>query len=195
MTNTDDSGAGSLRQAILDANGNGGFDTIAFNIAGSGVHTIALATPLPAITFAVTIDGYTQTGSLVNTQPVGQGLNTVLRVVVNGVAATGPCFTLSASDVTLRGLVIQNCDVGVAFTSGAFDTSKVEGCFLGTDASGGVRVDQSPNKQIEIAGQTGAVIGGTTPAARNLIGGCETGVGIVNAARRLATGSRATSSA
>ena len=36
VTNTNDSGAGSLRQAILDANGNGGVDTIAFNIAGSG---------------------------------------------------------------------------------------------------------------------------------------------------------------
>ena len=33
VTNTDDSGAGSLRQAILDANGNAGADTIDFNIA------------------------------------------------------------------------------------------------------------------------------------------------------------------
>ena len=41
VTNTDDAGAGSLRQAILDANGNAGADTIAFAILGSGVHTIA----------------------------------------------------------------------------------------------------------------------------------------------------------
>ncbi|MBL8378811.1 MAG: cadherin-like domain-containing protein [Burkholderiales bacterium] len=33
VTNTNDSGAGSLRQAILSANGNAGTDTIAFNIA------------------------------------------------------------------------------------------------------------------------------------------------------------------
>ncbi len=51
VTSTDDSGAGSLRQAILDANRTGGVDTVAFNIAGGGPHTIALATPLPAITF------------------------------------------------------------------------------------------------------------------------------------------------
>ncbi len=107
-----------------------------------------------------------------NTLPVGQGLNTVLKVVVNGAAATGACFTISASDVIIKGLVINNCDIGVAFTSGAFDTSKVEGCFLGTDAAGGARVDQNPNKQIEISGQSGAVIGGTTAAARNLISGC-----------------------
>ena len=69
VTSTADSGAGTLRQAIIDANNAGGADTIAFNIAGSGVHTIALATPLPAITSAATIDGYTQTGALVNTLP------------------------------------------------------------------------------------------------------------------------------
>ena len=96
-------------------------------------------------------------------------------MVVSGAAATGPCFTISASDVIIKGLVINNCDVGVSFTSGAFDTSKVEGCFLGTDAAGGARVDQNPNKQIEITGQTGAVIGGLTAAARNLITGCRDG--------------------
>src|SRR5262245_56957064 len=40
VTNTADSGAGSLRQAITDANTAAGTDTIAFNIPGSGVHTI-----------------------------------------------------------------------------------------------------------------------------------------------------------
>ena len=180
VTSTADSGAGSLRQAITDANNAGGTDTVAFNIAGSGPHTIALATPLPAITFAATVDGYTQTGALVNTLPVGQGLNTVLKVVVNGAAATGPCFTISASDVIIKGLVINNCDVGVAFTSGVFDTSRVQGCFLGTDAAGGARVDQNPNKQVEISGQSGAIIGGSAPAERNLINGCSNGVHILS---------------
>jgi IPT/TIG domain/S-layer homology domain len=180
VTTTADSGASSLRQAILDANANGGADTIAFNIAGSGPHTIALASPLPAITFATTVDGYTQSGALVNTLGLNQGLNTVLKVVVSGAAATGACFTISASDVIIKGLVINNCDVGVAFTSGAFDTSRVQGCFLGTDVAGTARVDQNPNKQIEITGQTGARIGGLVAAERNLISGCQTGVGIVN---------------
>ncbi|MBC8645683.1 MAG: hypothetical protein H7X85_00860 [Thermoanaerobaculia bacterium] len=35
VTNTNDSGAGSLRQAILDANGMGGTDDIVFAIPGS----------------------------------------------------------------------------------------------------------------------------------------------------------------
>ena len=41
---------GSLRQAILDANANPGADTIAFNIPGSGVHTIAPLSGLPPVT-------------------------------------------------------------------------------------------------------------------------------------------------
>src|ERR1044072_5302781 len=41
-----DSGPGSFRQAIVDANGHAGLDTIAFNIPGSGVRTITPATEL-----------------------------------------------------------------------------------------------------------------------------------------------------
>ena len=67
VTTTNDAGAGSLRAAIIDANAAAGTDTIDFNIAGAGVHTINLTSALPTITGAVTIDGYTQTGSSVNT--------------------------------------------------------------------------------------------------------------------------------
>ena len=48
VTTTADSGAGSLRQAILDANGNAGADTITFNIPASGVQTISPVTILPS---------------------------------------------------------------------------------------------------------------------------------------------------
>ncbi len=40
VTTTADSGAGSLRQAILDSNGNAGANVIDFNITGSGAQTI-----------------------------------------------------------------------------------------------------------------------------------------------------------
>src|SRR5947207_15931209 len=40
VTNTNDSGAGSLRQAILDANANLGTDSICFSVPGGGVQTI-----------------------------------------------------------------------------------------------------------------------------------------------------------
>src|SRR2546428_754629 len=57
VTNTNDTGPGSLRQAITDANVTGG--TITFNIPGPGVHTISPLTALPTLTNQVIIDGYT----------------------------------------------------------------------------------------------------------------------------------------
>ena len=57
VTNTSDSGAGSLRQAVLDANGTAGADTITFTATLSG-QTITLGgTELPAISDDLTITG------------------------------------------------------------------------------------------------------------------------------------------
>src|SRR5207237_6840611 len=50
VTNANDHGTGSLRQAILDANATQGLDTITFNIPGGGVHAINLLLGLPTIT-------------------------------------------------------------------------------------------------------------------------------------------------
>jgi len=63
VTTTADSGAGSLRQAILDANANPGPDGIRFNIPAAGVQTINPLTPPPIITDTVHINGYTQPGA------------------------------------------------------------------------------------------------------------------------------------
>src|SRR3954451_16135448 len=41
VVNSNDSGAGSLRQALQDANLTPGIDTITFTIPGPGIHTIA----------------------------------------------------------------------------------------------------------------------------------------------------------
>ena len=180
VTSTADSGAGTLRQAILDANANPGGDTIAFNITGSGVQTISLAGALPQITSPVTIDGYTQPGSSANTNPVGQGLNTVLTVEIVGTG--GGCFSVAASDTALRGLVLHNCSTGIAFSNGAFSNNKVEGCFVGTDAAGVTRIDQSFSVQISITGGSSYAMGGSAPAARNLFAACQEAVSIAGAA-------------
>ncbi len=55
VTNTNDSGAGSLRQAILDANARSGVDLILFSL-GSGVQTIRPNSALPTITDTVEIN-------------------------------------------------------------------------------------------------------------------------------------------
>ena len=80
--NTNDSGPGSLRQAIFNANANPGLDTIAFAIPGAGMHTISPTSPLPNITDPVVIDGYTQPGSSPNT--LANGDNAVLLIELNG---------------------------------------------------------------------------------------------------------------
>src|SRR4051794_1936665 len=89
VTSTNDAGAGSLRQAILDANALAGADTIVFNIPDQtgGVQTIAPLTILPDVTDPVTLDGYTQSGASPNTLAVGN--NAVLRIELDGSQA-GP---------------------------------------------------------------------------------------------------------
>jgi len=62
VTNTVDSGPGSLRQAILDANADPYDDSIVFNIGGGGVQIIQPNSYLPEITKPVVIDGTTQPG-------------------------------------------------------------------------------------------------------------------------------------
>ena len=121
VTNTNDSGAGSLRQAILDANATPAADTITFNIPGAGVHTISPLTKLPPITQPVTIDGYTQPGASPNT--LAEGNDAVLLVELDGSnlpfvsAADAPSgLYVTASNVTIKGLVINRfLYVGIEF--------------------------------------------------------------------------------
>ncbi|MDH3215877.1 MAG: T9SS type A sorting domain-containing protein [Candidatus Krumholzibacteria bacterium] len=61
VTNTSDSGPGSLRQAIVDANAQPGLDEIRFDIPGPGPHVISLVTDLPALE-SVVMDATTQPG-------------------------------------------------------------------------------------------------------------------------------------
>jgi hypothetical protein len=177
VTNTNDSGAGSLRQAILDANANPGADTIAFAIPGSGVHTIAPATDLPQITDGVTIDGYTQPGSSINTDPIAT--NAVLSIELAGSSRIddfGLRVGSSAGGTTIRGLVINNWGRGIDLHgSGAI----VTGNFFGTDPTGTLA---APNDTGIFYGGTDltTVIGGTAPADRNLISGSYIGIGSVS---------------
>jgi outer membrane autotransporter protein len=56
VVNTNDSGPGSLRQAIIDANGNAGVDTIQIDPSLNGA-TINLASSLPALTENIVFNG------------------------------------------------------------------------------------------------------------------------------------------
>jgi len=175
VTNTDDSGPGSLRQAILDAEAAGGADTIVFAIPGAGVHTITPLSLLPIISQPLTIDGYTQPGSSPNTNPTG-ALNTVLQIEIDGTTAPNRCITIGSSDVTVRGLVINRCTEGMElfnFFGASTAGIVIAGNFIGTDPTG---LTASPNATgIAIGftqgGTVTATIGGPDPADRNLLSG------------------------
>ena len=169
VTNTNDSGAGSFRQALLDANAAAGLDTIAFNISGAGVHTITPTSILPNITSPVFIDGYTQPGSSVNTNPLNAGINTVLQIELTGAQSRLFFFTGSAGS-TVRGLVINGASSDKI--ESWVDNTTVTGNFLGTNAAGTAAASGASGFGVRIS-QTAinATIGGPSPADRNLISG------------------------
>ena len=179
VTSTGDSGAGSLRQAILDANANAGADTIAFNIPGAGVHTIAPLTALPPITDPVTIDGYSQPGASVNTLPLAQGTNAVILIELDGQgAAQGPAgLLLSAAGTVVRGLSIAHWTSEISVDH---PNCVIAGNFLGIDAAGTAHPNPDHYSGTGVAlfysSTTGTQVGGPNPADRNVISGNVSGI-------------------
>jgi hypothetical protein len=194
VTNTNDTGAGSLRQAITDANGAAGLDTIAFNITGAGcdgggVCTITPASQLPTITSPVFIDGYTQPGSLANTNAQG-ALNTVLKVVLSGaIHAVGLQLSTGADGSTIRGLVVNGgWDYGISFYFAGAGGS-VRGCFIGTDAAGTAVPSPHNIRGIDVQYSADFTVGGPAPADRNLISGnAQSGITVFHGANALVQG-------
>src|SRR5262249_32018155 len=101
VVNTNDSGPGSLRQAILYSDASVGFlDTISFAIPGGGVHTITPASVLPTITDAVILDGTTQSGY------AGSPL-----IEIDGSQIPNPVFSTNGLVVSAAGSVIKGLDI------------------------------------------------------------------------------------
>ena len=163
VTNTADSGAGSLRQAIMDANAAGaGPHTISFDIPGSGVQTISPSTGLPAISVSsggLTIDGTTQPGYA----------GSPLIDVVCGGSFNQLGFDFFGSGGTVKGLAMGNC--AVAITAALPIPLAVKSCYIGTDATGMAAVPNSVGISVASAILT---IGGPTAADRNIISGNST---------------------
>ena len=170
VTTTADSGPGSLRQAILDANANPALDLISFAIPGEGVHTIAPVSALPTISDPVALDATTQPGYA----------NSPL-VELNGTSAgaTSNGIFITASNSTVRGFAINRFGTGgaPAALGGAGIVIQLGGGnflqsnHLGTDPTGlvalpnrsdGIFLDRSPNNAIGGPGLAANVISGNT---------------------------------
>jgi len=178
VTSAADNGAGSLRQAILDANASPGADSITFAIPGAGVHTIALASDLPALTETVSIDGYSQPGASPNT--LAETSNAVLTIELRGPRPIG--LDITGTACVVRGLAIFDFQTAIRASSAG---NVFVGNFVGLDASGAVRRNAFEGLRLN-AGATGTLIGSTDPAGRNVITGNQ-GAGVL-----MAVGSSAT---
>ena len=173
VTNTNDSGAGSLREAITSANSNGGFNIIEFAIgAGCGPHTITLNTALPAITSSVLINGYTQTGSAEN--DLDTGYDAVFCIVLDGATHTiGNGFRVPASAANGVALTVE----GIAFsgfTHAAIDLlggsgHVVEGVRIGGSTGAGALDPVFDGIDVG-SGVSAVTLGGNDNHSRNVIG-------------------------
>ncbi len=179
VTNTKDSGPGSLRAALYRAldvalSPQPVVPVITFQIPVSdpnfsgGVFTIRPTDRLIGPGPAVVIDATTQTAFTGNTNAGGP------EVVLNGASIATPesygiGFRLGDNGSIVRGMVINGFSTQGILITGT--NNRVEGCYIGTDAAGSAAV---PNTfaGIEInGGATGNTVGGTTVTARNVISG------------------------
>ena len=184
VTNTNDSGPGSLRQAILDSNNSFGGGIINFNIPGGGVQTIKPLSMLPTITEAVTIDATTQPGY--DGTPIIEIDGEEAANNADGSGASG--IVIFAPNVTVRGLVINRFQGTGIFDTGYLDGlpsnysdiyyDTIVGNYIGTDPTG--LVAEPNGNGIFLGGIGGGFfqVGGTTAADRNVISG-NSGEGIL----------------
>lgn len=177
VSNVNDSGAGSLRQAILNSNAAGGVNgvpnVINFSFAGGVVRTINLTSALPNIDYDLTIDGTTMAG-----------YSGVPLFELNGASAGASANGLTNVEgfLTVKALIINRfggngiqskCAGAVCLFNFNNVELSVTGSYIGTDKLG---LTASPNSGNGIYYQphrpfTRTLIGGAAATERNIISG------------------------
>ncbi len=137
-TNLGDSGAGTLRQALLDANDAPDSNEIQFHFPGEPPYTIHLLSPLPPLSDTVALDGTSQPGF---------ELSPVVALdragPPDGFAAAGATagLVLASPGNVVRGLVLNGFDVGIRVANSSGNV--IEGNYIGPDSTGTNRVGNS----------------------------------------------------
>lgn len=189
ITNTLNSGIGSLREAITNSNSHTGADTISFNIpvsdagfnATNGTWTILLTTELPYFTGGFTfVDGNTQSNNQGNLNPYGP------EIFIKTTASLNTCFLMASPNNSIRNIGISGFVYGVLFYNSTGTGNIIREMFLGTSFDGASAAPNqygaafsngaSGNSIINclISGNTMAGIGIST-ATTNNIKGCKIG--------------------
>jgi hypothetical protein len=174
VINVNNAGAGSLRQALTEANANPGLDRVVFAIPGAGLKVIRPATSLPVITDPVELDAYTQPGSSPNS--MAEQDNAVRRVELDGAVSGGHGLVVATDATIIRGLSMRKFATALRIQGssnfvvgnrlGIDDAPMLYSSF--TNASGG------NNRGVEIGGSVEIccnIIGGSRRADRNVIAG------------------------
>ncbi len=173
VTNTNDAGEGSLRQAILDANAHVNLDfdvpdSIKFEIDGAGPHTIQPNSALPAITDPVIIDGTTEPDANCDSWPA------TLAIELDGSNAgnlvTGLTLQSGSNGSTIRGLVINRFSSSGILISDS-DSNKIECNIIGLDITGNISRGNGANGIRIINGAHSNLVGGIEFGAGNIISG------------------------
>lgn len=158
-----------------------------------GWFSITPTAPLPEITEPVTIDGYTQPGAAVNTLAAGQGLNSVLRIEISGQGAGDLVFGLfrlrtlpTAGASALRGLVLNRVQGPKILLEDENGSNVIAGNYIGPDVSGSIAFPPPQSGgaigfdgvRVRASRSNGNLIGGLSPADRNLLSGNAGGSGV-----------------
>ena len=164
VTTINDNVAGSLRQAITNANNSPGPNTITFQLSGSPPFSIKPLSALPSIGTPTFINATTQSGFAGT--PVIE-----LNGSLAGANAIGLQFLSGFSAV--RGLAINHFSAqGISL---AGPSNAIQGCFIGTDVTGRLAAG---NTSFGIYIQSVSnLVGGVNAGDGNLIsGGNDTGI-------------------
>lgn len=185
VTSSADSGAGTLRQAILDANASAASNTINFNIAGGCPRIITLATPLPTVTDEVVIDGFSQPGSSPNTESFSyNGVHCI--GLVGGVTHALSLAPTLLETITVKGLAFYDFSQA-AVQSNGLGASFIEGNVFGTGLS--LIAAGFDQYAISIEASPYSRIGGGYVEQRNLITrAANAGVRLINGGNRTVMG-------
>ena len=150
----------SLREAIIAANNTSGTHEIDFDIAGSGVQTISVASALPQISNSVIIDATTEPGY------AGAPI-----VELNGQGAPFGAIGLAiaASNTAIRGLAVYGFSGnGIDVLPVGANNITIQGNYVGIDAAGTAIYNGTG---IVLANSSNDLVGGSTSALRNVVSG------------------------
>jgi len=170
VTTTVESGPGSLRQAMMDANVYPGACTVVFNIPTSEAShendyhwwSIKPTSPLPDLTGNIEVRG--------SSQPTNEIYNPYGPVIeIDGSLSSGNGININGDSNTVEGLVVNRFSSNGIRIAGD-NHNVIVGCYIGTNVTGEVDLGNSVHG-IYVQNGDYNKIGNLMPQGRNLISG------------------------